>query len=209
MLNLSLMHGSDLFRELSLVVVVGSLVALVMHRLRQPLILGHILTGVFVGPAVLNIVHNESAFGVFGSVGIALLLFTVGLELNRKIISRLGKVVFSTALIQVGATTILGTLVANWLGFSGTEGFVIGLSLALSSTIIIVKILNDKKELTRLYAQIAIGVLILQDVVATIGKIYLSAQGAGDASILSIVFLLARGFLVSGLLYVSSESCLS
>lgn len=197
-----------MFTELSLVVAVGSLVALIMHRLKQPLIIGHILTGIIVGPALLNIVHNESAFGVFGTVGVALLLFIVGLELNTKIISRLGSVVFSTALAQVGITTLVGTVVSGWLGFGGVESFIIGLSLALSSTIIIVKILNDKKETTRLYAQIAIGVLILQDVVATAGKIFLSAQAGGEASFLNIVLLLARGVLASGILYFSSRKLL-
>ncbi len=208
MLNLSLMHGSSLFAELSLVVVVGSLVALIMHRFRQPLIIGHILTGIIVGPTLLNIVHNESAFGVFGNIGVALLLFVIGLELNLRAVFRLGKVIASTTLIQVAVTTVAGAFVANWLGFTGLEGFIVGLSLALSSTIIIVKILNDKKELTRLYAQIVVGVLILQDVVATVGKVYLSAQGGGESSVLDLTFLLVRGVLVSGVLYLSSKELL-
>ena len=79
------MHGASLFTELSLVVVIGSLIAYLMHRYKQPLIIGHILTGVIVGPTFLNLIHDESAFGVFGSIGVALLLFIIEIELNIKV----------------------------------------------------------------------------------------------------------------------------
>lgn len=202
------MHGVNLFTELSLVVVIGSIIAYLMHYFRQPLIIGHILTGVIVGPTLLNIIHDESAFGVFGSIGVALLLFIIGLELNIRIFSKLGNVVAATTAVQVTAITLVGMFVSKLLGFAGMEAFIIGLSLALSSTIIIVKILNDKKETTRLYAQIAIGVLILQDVIATAGKIFLSAVSGDDGSIMSIIFLLGRGAVVSGGLYLASKKLL-
>ncbi|MDQ5913692.1 MAG: hypothetical protein QG623_311, partial [Patescibacteria group bacterium] len=202
------MHGVSLFTELSLVVVIGSIVAYIMHYYRQPLIIGHILTGVIVGPTLLNIIHDGSAFGVFGSIGVALLLFIIGLELNIRVFSKLGNVVFATTGVQVAAITLIGMLASSILGFGRMESFIIGLSLALSSTIIIVKILNDKKETTRLYAQVAIGVLILQDVIATAGKIFLSAQSGDDGSIISILFLLARGAAVSGGLYWASKNIL-
>lgn len=208
MLYLSIMHGASLFTELSLVVAIGAGIAAIMHRFKQPLIIGHILTGLIVGPAFLSIIHDESAFSVFGSIGVALLLFIIGLELNLKVFSKLGNVVFVATAVQVGVITLAGMLLSQMLGFAGLESFIIGLSLALSSTIIIVKILNDKKETTRLYAQIAIGVLILQDVVATAGKIFLSAKSGDDGSVLSILFLLARGIAVSGLLYYASKELL-
>jgi len=202
------MHGANLFTELSLVVAIGAGIAAIMHRFKQPLIIGHILTGLIAGPTILNIIHDESAFGVFGNVGVALLLFIIGLELNIKIFSKLGNVVFATTAAQVSLITTIGMLAGRLLGFSGMESFIVGLSLALSSTIIIVKILNDKKETTRLYAQVAIGILILQDLIATAGKIFLSAQSGDSGSLFSIIFLLARGVAVSGGLYWASKRLL-
>jgi Kef-type K+ transport system membrane component KefB len=188
--------------------VIGAIVATIMHRLKQPLIIGHIITGLIAGPAVLNIIHDEAAFATFGSVGVVLLLFIIGLELNIRIFSKLSNVIFASAAVQVLTITIIGMFISRLLGFGGMESFIVGLSLALSSTIIIVKILNDKKEVTRLYAQVAIGVLILQDIVATAGKIFISTQAGGEGSIISVIFLLLRGAAVGGGLYWVSKNLL-
>lgn len=199
------MHGANLFTELSVVIALGALIAAIMRLLRQPLIIGHIITGIIAGPAVLNIIHDESAFGVFSSIGIALLLFIIGLELSIKVFSRLGNVVFMTTVVQVGSITLLGSVVARLLDFGRLESVIIGLSLALSSTIIIIKIFNDKKESNRLYAQIAIGVLLLQDVVATGGKIAMAAKAEGGGSLIDIGLLLGRGILLVLILYLLSR----
>ena len=203
------MNGSSLFTELSLVVALGAGIAAIMHRFKQPLIIGHILTGLIAGPTVLNVIHDDTAFGVFGNIGVALLLFIIGLELNVKVFSKLGKVVFSTTAVEVGLITIIGALGSRVLmGFGVMESLIVGLSLALSSTIIIVKILNDKKETSRLYAQVAIGILIIQDIVATAGRIFISAQSGEGASFGSILFLLIRGLVVSGGLYWAGKKLL-
>lgn len=199
------MHGVNLFTELSVVIAIAAIISGIMRYFKQPLIIGYIITGIIAGPAVLNIIHDESAFGVFSSIGIALLLFIIGLELSIKVFSRLGSAVFTTAAVQIGAVTFSGLLAARLLGFGNLESFVIGLSLALSSTIIIVKLFNDKKEITRLYAQIAIGVLLLQDIVATGGKIFLAAKHEGGDSLIDIALLLGRGVLVTLLLYLVSK----
>ncbi|MFO0971794.1 MAG: cation:proton antiporter [Candidatus Saccharimonadales bacterium] len=199
------MHEASLFTELSMVVALGALIAGIMRFLKQPLIIGHIITGIIAGPAVLNIIHDESAFSVFSNIGVALLLFIIGLELSIKVFSRLGSVVFTTAAIQIGSVTLAGSIAAKLLHFGNLESFIIGLSLALSSTIIIVKLFNDKKEITRLYAQIAIGVLLLQDIVATGGKIFLAAKHQGSGSLLDIVLLLGRGIGLTLALYFISK----
>lgn len=175
-----------------------------MRLLRQPLIIGHILTGIIAGPTLLGIIHDDSAFSGLSSMGVALLLFIIGLDLSIKIFAKVGKVVALTTLVQILATTWIGFIVARFLNFDRFESLIIGIGLSLSSTIIIVKILNDKKETTRLYAQIAIGVLLLQDVVATGAKIGLAAKhGGGDA--IDITFLLARGVGVTLALYLLSR----
>ncbi len=196
------MHS--IFSELSLVIALGAGIALIMRYLKQPLIIGHIITGIIAGPALLGVLKADDAFNGLSSLGIALLLFIIGLDISLKVFSKLGKVVLITAGAQIAAVTWIGFIASSFLGFGRTESLVIGLALALSSTIIIVKILNDKKETTRLYAQITIGVLLLQDVVATAGKIGLAAKHDGGSS-LDIVFLLARGIGVTLLLYLASR----
>lgn len=193
-----------LFTELSILLAIGAGIAIVMRALRQPLIIGYIVTGIIAGPTFLDLIHDATAFSQLGSLGVAILLFIIGLDLNTKIISRLGKVVFLVTLAQMAVIIWAGFLTARLLDFGRLEAMVIGLALAMSSTIIIVKLFNDKKETTRLYAQIAIGILILQDFVATAGKIGLAAKSEGG-SVGDIVILLGRGVAVTVLLFVVSR----
>lgn len=198
------MNSDALFAQLSLVIALAAGVALIMRLLRQPLIIGHIITGILAGPAVFNIIQDTSGFTVLSTLGVALLLFIVGLELSIKIISRLSKVVFLTTFFQMGIIMFAGATLAYLIGFGRLESLIIGLCLAMSSTIIIVTLLQQKKELLRLFAQIAIGILILQDLVATAAKITLSARSAGD-TVLEVGVLLGRGVLFVILLYIAGR----
>lgn len=189
-----------IFSELSILLAIAAGVAILMRALRQPLIIGYIITGIIAGPAFLGLIDDATAFSGLGSLGVAILLFIIGLDLNTKIISRLGKVVFLVTVSQMTVITWVGFITARLLDFSKLESAVIGLGLAMSSTIIIVKLLNDKKETTRLYAQIAIGILILQDFVATAGKIGFAAKTEGGSAE-DILLLLGRGLAVTILLF--------
>lgn len=198
------MHGLDLFTQISLVVVLGAVIAGIMKVLKQPLIIGHIITGILAGPTLFNFIHDEKGFEFLSTFGVALLLFVVGLELSVKIVSRLSRVVFTTTLMQIGMVTAAGAVAARLLHFGRLESVIIGLCLAMSSTIIIVTLLHDKRETMRLYAQIAIGVLLLQDIVATLGKIVLSAKAEGG-SLVTLGLLIGRGVLVLLVLYLVSK----
>ncbi len=198
------MHSS-LFLDISLIIALAAGVALIMKALRQPLIIGHIITGIIAGPALLNIIHVDTAFTGLSAMGVALLLFIIGLDLSVRVFARLGKTIVWTTVLQVGVITVLGTAASYALGFGRVESAVMGLGLALSSTIIIVKLFNDKKETTRLYAQITIGVLLLQDVIATAAKIGLAAKAHDDGSTIAIILLLARGLGITLLLYLASR----
>lgn len=201
------MDTDTLFAQLSLVIALGAGVSLIMRLLHQPLIIGHIITGILAGPAVFHIIRDESGFTVLSTLGVALLLFIVGLELSLKIITRLSKVVFFTTFVQMSVVMAAGTLLARTLDFGLLESLIIGLCLAMSSTIIIITLLQQKKELARLFAQIAVGILILQDLVATAAKITLAARSAGDTAI-EVGLLLGRGVFFVGLLYIMSRMVL-
>lgn len=173
------MHG-DAFIQLSIVIVLAAAVSVVMKLLRQPLIIGHILTGILVGPSVLSVIDDKSLFQVYSDTGIALLLFIIGLELNAAVIRRLGKAVIFTALSILAAVGGTGFLVATAFNFNTTESIILGLALFFSSTIIIAKMLSDKKELTRLHGQLAIGIILVDDIIATFALLFVAA-GSGHA----------------------------
>lgn len=186
-----------------LVLAVAALMAMMMRLLRQPLIMSYILTGIIVGPSVLNLVQAKEAFESFSELGIALLLFIIGLGMNAGVIRSLGRVSLITAsaiLVLVGSAGFVASLV---LGFDSTTALILGLALFFSSTIIILKVLSDNKELSRLYGQISIGVILLDDVVATIALVAVAAAGSHAAFNFSTVgLLLAKALGLGVFLYI-------
>lgn len=199
------MHG--VFSELSLVIAITAGISLIMKLLRQPLILGYILAGLIVGPSVLGLIHSVETFNAFSEIGIALLLFIIGLGMNVSELKQLGKVVIITAMTSLITMTTLGYAVSSLLGFSKTEALVIGLALFFSSTIIIVKLLSDKKEQNRLYGQIAIGVILVDDIIATFALLFIAATGKGGGlGSGEVALLVGKGILLmSGLVICSTK----
>ncbi len=194
----------SIFSELSLVIVVTAAVSILMRAIKQPLILGYILAGLLVGPSALNLIHSTELFEAFSELGIALLLFIIGLGMNIAELRKLGKVVLLTALSSLITITTIGYAATSALGFSKTEAFITGLALFFSSTIIIIKILSDKKEQNRLHGQIAIGVILLEDIVATFALLFIVAGKDGSLDFSQVGALFAKGLLLVSLLAFSS-----
>lgn len=191
----------DVFTQLSLVIVAAGIVSIIMRLLKQPLIMGYIITGILVGPAFLHLIREKGAFETFSEIGIALLLFIIGLELSVAAIKRLGKPVFITALALLGVMVTIGYLLGTALGFTPIEAILTGLALFFSSTIIIAKVLSDKKQLQRLNGQLAIGVILIDDVIATFALLYVTTNsGAGELGLWEIGFLVLKGILTAGVL---------
>ncbi len=186
----------DVFTELSIVIAITTGVSLVMRLLRQPLILGYILSGLLVGPSLLGIIHSAETFEAYSKLGIALLLFIIGLGMNVSELRKLGKVVVATTLSSLLIVGSLGVTAGLLLGFTRTEALIIGLSLFFSSTIIIVKILSDKKEQNRLHGQIAIGVILAEDIVATLALLFVAANQNGGLDAAGLLSLGLKGALL-------------
>ena len=193
----------DLFKELSLIIAIGTAVALIMRTLKQPLIIGHIITGLLVGPTVFNLVTDSETLTVFSDMGIALLLFLVGLGLNPKVIREVGKVAILTGVGQVMFTTGIGYfLVSALTDLSKTATLYVAIGLAFSSTIIILKLLSDKKEQTRLHGKIATGFLLVQDIIATFALLFVSANGSGGLNTNDLISLALKGAVAISTLYI-------
>ncbi|PID32017.1 hypothetical protein CR970_02740 [Candidatus Saccharibacteria bacterium] len=202
------MHGG-VFSELSQVIIVTVAVSLVMRLLRQPLILGYILAGLLVGPSFLNLIHHVEMFETFSSIGIALLLFIIGMGMNVSELKRLGKPVLIAALSSFASVGSLGFLAASMMGFAVLESIIVSFALFFSSTIIIVKLLSDRKETNRLNGQIAIGVILVEDIVATMALLFIVA---GDSergfNPESIALLLLKGVVLISLLVIANTRIL-
>ncbi len=194
----------DVFLELSLVLIVATVIAGIMQFMKQPLIIGHIITGLLVGPHVLNLLHSNETLEIFSHLGIALLIFIIGLGLNPRVIKEVGKVALVTGIGQVLFTTTLGYGVSRLLGFTSVASLYIGIALAFSSTIIILKLLSDKKDLGRLYGRISVGFLLVQDIIAMLILIVTTSLGKEkDLGALAVESLI-KGSILLLALYIFS-----
>lgn len=196
------MHQAT-FTDLSIVIAIGVLISLFMRIIKQPMIIGYIVTGIVVGPTLLNIIHSTESIEIFAQFGIALLLLIVGLGLNPRVIKEVGKI---AALIGIGKVTIaslIGYAVGRYFGYSTVASLYIGLALSFSSTIIILKLLTDKKEQNRLYGKISIGFLLVEDMIATLVLIGASASANGGLNFENFGTLLFKlVMLIWGLIIV-------
>jgi Kef-type K+ transport system membrane component KefB len=198
----------SIFTELSLVIAVTAAISILMKAIRQPLILGYILAGLLVGPSALNLIHSTELFEAFSKLGIALLLFIIGLGMNVTELRKLGKVSVLVAMASMLTITTLGFAAAAAMGFNNTEAFIIGLALFFSSTIIIIKILSDKKEQNRLHGQIAIGVILVDDIIATFALLFIVAGKDGQLDLSQVGILVAKGLLLLAFLAICSRKIL-
>src|SRR3989338_5146527 len=189
------------FLEIGLVLVVATIVSCIIRFLRQPLILGYILTGLVVGPSLLNLIKSTETITLFSHMGTALLLFLVGINLNPKVIKEVGFVSLITGVGQVIITTILGFSVAMIFGFSKISSLYLGIALAFSSTILIMKLLSDKNDTEKLYGKISIGFLIVQDLIAILALMVVSSLGTGANYSNSVAATVLKGLGLLGVLF--------
>ncbi len=171
-----------LFYEIAALLVLAAGVGFVGLMLRQPLIVSFIAVGILAGPSVLDIARSDEQIDLLAELGIAVLLFLVGLKLDFNLVRTLGPVALVTGLGQVVFTTVFGFLIALALGLDPRTSLYVAIALTFSSTIIIVKLLSDKREIDSLHGRIALGFLIVQDIVVVIAMIALSAIGVGGAA---------------------------
>ena len=196
------------FTGLSLIIVIGAAVALIMRLIGQPLIIGHIITGIIVGPAILHVAKSPDTLAIFSDLGLALLLFIIGLGLNPRVVKEVSRTATMVGVIQVGIITALGWAAGSALGFTSTESAFLGASLAISSTVIILKILSDKNEQARLYGKIAISVSLVQDIIAIALVVITSAGGSTSLVLGPVVTLALKGLLIGLAIYIISSRVL-
>ena len=172
-----------LFIEISAILAVAAAISIIMKILRQPIMIGYIITGLVVGPYFLGVVKTPEAVDAFAELGIALLLFIVGLNLSPKVIKEVGKVSLFTGMAQVFFTYVVSYSVLRLMHFELATSLYLAIGLTLSSTIIVLKILSDKNALDKLHGKITTGFLIFQDIVAAIALIVSSSFSSPDSSV--------------------------
>lgn len=187
------MAGFDPIVNIAIVLAAALLGGMIAHRLRQPLILGYLLVGVVVGPHGFGLVGDLEVIELLATIGVALLMFTLGLEISFSQLRQVGKVGTWGGIAQILATFALG-LVAGKLLFhwSLSEAAFFGLLISLSSTVVCLKILMERGELDSVHGRIMIAILIVQDLSVVLMMVAVPVFGAPLEGLLA-TFVIAVG----------------
>lgn len=178
------------YQELALLLLLAATIGAIAVKLRQPLIVAFILVGMLAGPSALGLVQAHGEIDLFAQLGITILLFVVGLKLDLHLVRNLGPVALATGLGQLAFTIIFGYLLARGLGIEHVTALYVAIALTFSSTIIIVKLLSDKREIDSLHGRISMGFLIVQDIAVVIAMVLMSTYGAGGEDALGLAALM-------------------
>jgi len=169
----------QLLLNLGFIVITAATFAFVGKLIRMPTIVGYILAGIVLGP-VLHLVELDHSLELISELGIALLLFLVGLELSFAKVKDLGRVALILGGIQVLLTAIGGMLVAHFMGFAPMEAIFLGGTVTFSSTVVVIKLLDQKGVMNRLYARISIALFLAQDIVVIAALTVLTGFGGSE-----------------------------
>ncbi|MBT7903713.1 hypothetical protein HN587_07655 [Candidatus Woesearchaeota archaeon] len=182
----------NLFVEIGVIIILAAIFAYFASLIKQPLLPGYVLAGLIVGYLFGEI--NTDLIYTLSEIGIAFLLFIVGLELSFKKIKKMGGVATVTGTLQVVTVFILGYFITRALGFSKLESVYLGAMVVFSSTLIVIKLLSDNKELGTLHGRLAIGILLLQDFFAIFALTAFSSTQ--EITVLYVLIFLAKGLAI-------------
>ncbi|MBM4309387.1 MAG: sodium:proton exchanger [Deltaproteobacteria bacterium] len=182
----------EVFSEFAFLLLVSAAAGALAMLLRQPMLIAYIAVGLVAGPAVLGLVKAHDQINLLAQIGVAVLLFVVGLKLDLRHIRNIGPVALATGLGQLGFTIVFGFILTMLLGWGPVEALYVAVALTFSSTIIIIKLLSDKYEIDSLHGRIAVGFLIVQDLAVVLAMMTMSAFGqTGEAGAITIILSIA------------------
>jgi len=152
--------------EIGIMLIIAAVLAFIVKLFKQPLIPAYILTGILIGPLLFGLIENQELVLSLSEIGVAFLIFSAGLEINFKKLKQVGKAATFGGILQIAGLFALAFFIAVWLGLIGKAPIYVGLVVAFSSTMVVIKLLYNQKELNSLHGRIIIGILLIQDIVA-------------------------------------------
>ncbi|MDR6356413.1 hypothetical protein Q3H58_003084 [Pseudomonas psychrotolerans] len=178
------MHALAFIQDMAVIMLVAGVVTILFHRFKQPVVLGYILAGFIIGPHTppFGLIHDEESIKTLAEVGVIFLMFSLGLEFSLRKLFRVGATAFIAAFLEISLMLWLGYQVGQLFGWSHMDSLFLGAILAISSTTIIVKALNELKMKHERFAQQIFGVLIVEDILG-IGIIALLSGLAVSGSV--------------------------
>ncbi|MBC3501004.1 cation:proton antiporter [Pseudomonas sp. SWRI59] len=160
------MHAISFIQDLAVIMLVAGVVTIIFHRLKQPVVLGYIVAGFIIGPHTppFGLIHDEDTIKTLAELGVIFLMFCLGLEFSLRKLFKVGATAFIAAFLEIVLMIWIGFEIGRWFGWNTMDALFLGAILAISSTTIIVKALNDLKMKNERFAQLIFGVLIVEDI---------------------------------------------
>lgn len=198
---------NSIFLQISIILGVTAVIASIVRFLKQPLLVAYILSGILAGPLLFNFIRgDEESYHLFSEFGIVLLLFVVGLSLNFNYIKKVGKVAVITGLGQALLTSVLSFYLLRFFQVAFYPSLYLSIAITFSSTIIITKLLSDKKDTESVYGRYTIGLMLVQDVIAIFIMILMASGKDPNVSFLhSLSFLALKSAVVVACIYFLSK----
>ena len=193
------------FLELSAVLVLATVLGILAKILKQPLIVAYIASGIIVSYLGVFRGSDREIFDLFSNLGIAFLLFLVGVDLKFEDLKYLGRASFITGIGQIVFTTLVGFILISALGYDFWPSLYMAFAITFSSTVIIIKLLSEKGHLQSLYGKISVGFLLVQDFVAILFLMVISGLGSEPLSLTHVAGAFGRGFLLVIVAYLASK----
>ena len=180
------MHAISFIQDLAVIMLVAGVVTVLFHRLKQPVVLGYIVAGFIIGPHTppFGLIHDEDTIKTLAELGVIFLMFCLGLEFSLRKLFKVGATAFIAAFLEIILMIWIGYEIGQWFDWNTMDSLFLGAILAISSTTIIVKALNDLKMKNQRFAQLIFGVLIVEDILG-IGIIALLSSIAVSGTVSS------------------------
>lgn len=185
--------------ELAIVVLIATVLGMIARWLKQPLILAFITTGIIISHLGLFHLNDAETLRIFSDLGIMFLLFLVGLEIDFRSLKLIGKPSLIIGAAQIVVTFGLGFLLSAALSFSPIQAAYIAIALTLSSTVIVVKLLSEKKDTGSLYGKLSVGLLLVQDLVVILILVLLSGIASGTGFVpMELIITIGKAVILFG-----------
>ncbi len=195
-----------LLKEIVIIFALSTLVNLLFTRIKIPTVVGYLMTGIIAGPHLLSLVGAKHEIEILAEIGVILLLFTIGMEFSLKHLLKIRRIVFFGGFIQVSITAGVFYLASTFYELDWKSGLFIGFLAALSSSALVLKLLQERSELTSNYGRTTLGILIFQDLLLVPLLLFTNLLGDSNVDISrEIVILIIKATLIIGLVYVGNK----
>ncbi len=196
----------SVLKDIVIIFALSSLVNFLFTKIKVPTIIGYLLTGVIVGPKLLGIIKAPQEIELMAEIGVVLLLFMIGMEFSLNHLFKIRRRVFLGGFLQLSLTTLFTTILINAYALDWKASLFIGFLTALSSTAVVLKILQDRSEITSNYGRTVLGILIFQDIVLVPLMLFTPFLSGGEIDYKGQLSLLAlKSVLIIGFLYVGNR----